>query len=546
MAPMKIHSRIASILILLSLLGNTTTLLARQEPAQPAEPAQRFADALRMAGEGEFDSAIAELEALRELPDSPPAVSGILGALYVELGEMERGYELLQPIADSDATNPAVLYNAGRAAVALGQIEQAFGYLSRSVEMEPGSPASRELGLLLGGMGQFGEGYRYLRPWVLQNPDDTRALMAAAIGAVELARVTEAEELLGELDAEDPGVKLLWGQLLVAKGDPWGAIGYLKPMLDTAPDAIQGDIRYTLAGAYMTVGESAGAAEVLDGREGGKPLIALRLAQALYQAGEVEKAIGVLEPFAAPMLDPKTLEQVDPNLAANLVVDYGGLLNNSGRAEEALPFLQLGTELAPDVKRGWQALGQALAATGSREAAQAALERFKELSELEEQSSAESPASSSDPAMQALRDAMQMAAEGQTDQALQRLQSEIELTPNDPRPRLLAAQILLQDDRPEEALQAALSVSEVAPDDPDSLYMVGASRMALEQMGPAEEALRRVLELAPEHTPAMNDLAVLLMTSGRSEEARTLLERVLELRPDDPVAKLNLDRLNAG
>jgi tetratricopeptide (TPR) repeat protein len=541
---------VPALVLCLSLTGlpsATAPALSQQATPDADErtPAQRFADALRTAESGDIGAAIVELEALRQLPEAPPAVAGILGALYVEIGEMEKGYELLQPIAESEAANPATLYHAGRAAVALGDVENAVAYLARSVEMEPDSPASRELGLLMGSLGSFGEGYRFLLPWVRQNPDDQTARMAAAIGAIELERASEAEELLSELDASEDPVKLLWGQLLLLKGDPWGAIGNLKPMLDSAPDAMQRDLRYVLADAYLTVGESEQAVEVLESdRVRMDPRIALRLSRAQLQSGDAEAALATLQPFAEPLLDPETRAQVPPPLAASLALDYGSLLHQAGRSKEALPLLRFATEVGPDVQRAWQTLGQALAAAGQRDEAQAALERFRELSEANERAeAARSEADLADPTGRELREVMMLMAEGNDDQALRRLEREIELNPEDPRPRLLASRVLLRLEQPEAALEAAMSIVEQMPDNVEALYMVGAARMALEDTDAAEQTLRRVIELAPDYTPAMNDLAVLLIASDRTDEARALLQRVLEIRPDDAVAQANLQQL---
>ena len=472
-------------------------------------------------------------------------VPGVLGGLYVETGEIDKAFELLQPLADSPTANAAVLYNAGRAAIGRGDVERAIRYLRRSVQIEPVSPAARRLGLLLGSQGRFADAYPHLSSWVRSNPDDAEARLAAAFGAVRLERVPEAEELLSELDQQDPGVKLLWGQLLEIKGDLWGAVSHLKPLVEDAPPGLQNNVRRLLARVYLAVGESASAMGLLEGHVGDDPHMALELSRAQYQSGQLEMALETLEPFAAPLLGDETRRQhLAADLLASLSLEYGRLLVTAGRHREAIPHLELNTGIDPASKLGWQSLGQALAADGRREEALRALERFTEISEQEEKVSLNQlERDLEDPTGRELREAMALLEQGKGDEALRRIRREAELAPDDLRPRLLEIRALLLLEKPEVALEVGRILLSGSPDNPDALYVVATVRMALQQLVEAEEDLRRALEISPRYTPAMNDLAVLLMGSGREEEAEGLLERVLELRPGDPLARANLESL---
>lgn len=492
---------------------------------------------------GDIAGAISDLEAFRSSAEAPAAVVGILGGLYAEAGDATRALELLRPLADDPSANPAVLYNAGRAAIGLGDREAAFEYLARAVEMAPGSPADRELGLLLGSVGQFGEAYTLLKPWSDAHPNDGAARLAAAMGAVQLDRVPEAEALLSELDAENPGVRLLWGQLLQTKGDPWGSIGYLQPMLGEVPPLLEADVRRLLAKAYLQVGESSEAIAVLDGHVGENPALGLQLSRALHQSGELDQALETLEPFAQNAIDRASEGGIDPGILASLTLDYGTLLNTAGRHDEALPFLRLTTELDERSKLGWQNLGQALAAAGQTDEAKAALERFQELSKEEENAPLDQAERDiGDPTGKSLREAMALLSRDRGEEALRLIRREAELAPQDIRPRLMESRALVLLERPDEAAQIAQAVVAAAPNNADAHFVFGSALIALRDEG-AEAALRKALELAPEHTGAMNDLAVLLISAKRTDEARDLLQRVLDLRPDDPLALSNLERL---
>ena len=524
--------------LLISFLLFLPTAPGAQEETVPVP----LLEALELIDQNDLTAAIAKLEGLHASGDAPPAALGALGALYLETDRPRMALEVLTPLANVADADPAVLYNAGRAAAALGDIDLADRYLLRSLQREPNSPARRELGLLMGRRGRYEEAYIYLRPWALQNLDDTEARLAAAVVAVRFERVPDAERLLSDLPQDQPGVRLLWGQVLLLKGDPWGALSYLKPLLADPPAAIESDLRRSLAKAYVAVGEASSAIELLEGRVGDNPSIALQLSQAFYQSGNLDGALNTLKPFAEPLLDGDA--ETAPSLLVEVAFEYGRLLLTAGRQEEAIPFLRLATRLAPEKKQAWQALGQALAALGRREEAQTALARFQEINERQQPESVnQRERDLQDPTGAAVRQAMERFRLGEIEEALQILRRESEFAPEDPRPPMLASRVLLLTEQPEQALGAADQAISLGPQNPDTHYQRGVVLMALRRMEAAEAEFRKALELAPHHTPAMSDLAVLLTSANRTDEARSLLERVLELRPDDTVARQNLEQL---
>ncbi|HUP25369.1 MAG TPA: tetratricopeptide repeat protein [Thermoanaerobaculia bacterium] len=496
---------------------------------------------------GDLDGAIARLEPLVQRPDAPPTARAILGGLYVEAGRTEEGWELLRPLAQAPDADPAVLFNAGRAALALGDADQGVGFLERAVRGAPLSPAARELGLMRGREGRYPEAYVLLLPWVTQHPEDQVAVLAAAAAAVQLERISEAEELLAVLPQEESGVRLLWGRLLLTKGEPWGAIQMLSPLLAGAPEMVAIDARRTLAEAHLQVGQSADAIAALEGYVGNDPMLAIRLSQAQYQAGSVDDALVTLKPFAEHVLgNEQERQRVPTRLLASLTREYGRLLVAAGRAGDAVAYLEIATAAEPEDKAAWQAFGQALAASGRREQAQQALARFRELDVEGEPGLNQRQQDLADPTGRALREARELLAEDEGERALELLRREIRLQPGDPRPSILEARALLDLERADEGLAAGQRALQIAPDHPDAHYIVGAVLMSLRRFEEAERSLRQTLELAPEHTAALNDLAVLLMQAGRRDEAQPLLERVLQINPNDPVAKANLERLVHG
>ena len=233
-------------------------------------------------------------------------------------------------------------------------------------------------------------------------------------------------------------------------------------------------------------------------------------------------------------------------MARDIVLEYGRYLHSAGEAARAVPFLRLATELDADSPDAFQALGQALAASGDREEAREVLERFQELSRKAEDDVAsvnEKRRNIADPTGRELRAALDLAATGELDQALENLARESQLSPDDPRPAYAASSLLLDAGRGEEALVAADRALTLAPERADGLYQRGAVLMSLARLAEAEQMFRQALDIQATHPAALSDFAVLLMSEGRDDEAIDLLERLLEVRPDDPIARNHLSRL---
>lgn len=520
-------------------------LASAPAPTNAQELPAEVADALALAAGGDLSGAIAAIETFCATGDAPDAAFAALGALHVEAGNPERALDVLRPLIDREPVDAGVLYNAGRAAEALGRPEEAANRYRQSLAIQPRSPALRSLGMMLGRHGYTAEAYAFLQPWTKANPNDLDARVAAAAGAIALERAPEAEALLEGLPGDDPGVKMLRAQLLLQQADPWGAINELQAIADDPPPTIEGGVRRTLARAYLVVGEAEGALEQLEPLDVAGPEDAVLLASAWFQAGRMEEAIKALAPYAEPLLTSPPPE-APPPVARDIVLEYGRYLHSSGDAARAIPFLRLATELDAGKPDAYQALGQALAASGEREEAREVLERFQELSRdaSDEVASVNQRRSDiADPTGREVRQALELAAAGEVDAALDILAREAQLASTDPRPVYAASSILLDAGRNEEALAAADRALAVAPERADGLYQRGAVLMSLERLAESEEMFRQALQAQPTHTATLSDYAVLLMSGDRNGEAAGLLERLLELRPGDAAARGHLERL---
>ncbi|MES1245989.1 MAG: tetratricopeptide repeat protein, partial [Acidobacteriota bacterium] len=232
--------------------------------------------------------------------------------------------------------------------------------------------------------GKFEEAYKLLKPWTDAHRDDGDARLAAAFCAIELRRGAEADALLSGLPEENPQVRLLKGRLLVARGDPRGAIALLSPLESAPPKEIDRELRWVLGEARMEIGEAAGAVALLEGHIGPEDAdMALLLAQAYQQTGSPEKVLATLKSYVDWLPEPSSVDGIAaerrPVLAA-MALEYGRALIAGSRWAEAVRVLESATGLNASNLPAWQALGQALAGAGRRDEAKKVLEKFQELS----------------------------------------------------------------------------------------------------------------------------------------------------------------------
>jgi tetratricopeptide (TPR) repeat protein len=541
----RVASRLLAALLLLAAASPSRGLATTQEtaaatlpPVAPSEgPPEALRSALEAAQRGDLEQAIAQLEALRREGGAPAPALAVLGALYLEAARAEDALALLAPLAE-EVADPAVLYNAARAAQSLGRGDEAVRYLERSVAIDGTSPAARELGLLRAARGEAVEALRLLRPWAAANPGDVEARLVGAYSAVALDRPDDAETLLAGLADDHAMVRLLRGRARLLAGDPRAALDLLRPLLADENVRLQRDARRAVAEAEMVLGRPQVAVQLLAGAEGGDPSATQLLARALLQAGQLDEALSTLQPLATAGGEPPVA----------VLRDYGRMLGMAGRHAEALPVLEEASRRDPSDKLALQALGQVLAQLGRRDEATRALERFREMTENEvprtmDGVALDAAASSTE---RHLREALRLAGPRRGEEALAIARREAALAPDDPRPLLVESRILVLLGRADDALAAAESALRLAPDDADAWYQRGVVHMARRQLPAAEADFRRSLELSPEHTAAMHDLAVLLMTRGDRAEARALLERARALRPDDQRIAASLRQLDGG
>lgn len=529
---------------------------AQAAPAKELTPAdKKWQEALALIRKGDGKGALQILEGMRQDNTATPPVLALLGALYLQESRPQDAMNVLRPLAEPADADAAVLYNAGRAALALGQAEAGQRYLQRSVEKAPVSPAARELGLMLSRQGRVIEAYRVLRPYALRDPQDLESRMTAATLALRLERPMEAEDLLSGLPEKEPAIQLLRAQARIQRRDGKTALALLQPLEKNHPAGVDLEIRRTLAEAHLLAGDPAAALKLLEGRASGHPGLTLLVAKAQRQSGNAQAAMATLKPLVDKLPDdPKGVG--DPRPAAGVATEYGRLLLGSGNAQAALPLLEKGTRLNPSSQEGWEAYAEALTSAGRTQDAARARQKAQEIAQaaaaVRPPTTAAAPPAGAAPAAGVapapalspnMVEAMREMTGGKTDKALAAVRREIAANPDNDRARMLEVQLLLSTKDSDGALKAAEAALKHDPQNVDFIYQRGAVLIIPRRLEEAEKELRRVLAINPRHLPAMNDLAVVMSLQNKPAEARKLLEQVLAIDPNNANAKTSLENL---
>lgn len=324
----------------------------------------------------DFVAAVGLLEPFAKSGEALPPVRGLLAAAYLQLERAADAAAVLAPIVDGEQAGAPLLFQAARAAAALGDEVKADAYLTRAAAADPGSPAARTLGLRRAADGRTDEACRLLRPYVGAHPEDEEARLGAAFCSIELADKEAAAELLRNLPDDAPRVRLLRGRLALLRGEPYETIAQLEPLAERPPPGLEHPVRRNLAEAYLEVARAPAAIRLLGGHVAGDPELTLMLARAHQQVGEPAAAVTAIAPFATQLTSPAAPPGMPPSLAAAMALEWGRALASLRRWPEAVVALQAATRFNPASAASWQALVQALRAAGRDDEARAAAARL--------------------------------------------------------------------------------------------------------------------------------------------------------------------------
>jgi tetratricopeptide (TPR) repeat protein len=351
-------------------------------PARAAESptqAAAFERGSKSYAKGDYASVVAELEPFARSGDAVPPTRTLLAAAYLELGRAADAAAVLRPAADSDAAGAPLLFQASRAAAALGDQVKADAYLARAAAKEPRSAAARALGMQYGATGRLAEACRLLLPYVGAHPEDGEARLAAAYCSLEIGQADGVADLLKDLSADEPRVRLLQARVAAAKGRPADAIAQLEPLAASPPPAVAHELRRVLSESYLAVGKAQAVVGLLASHVAGDPTLSYLLARAQQQAGDPGAAVATLAPFAGRLTSQPPPADLPASLLAGMALEWGRALLALQRWPDAVTALQAATRLDPGGAAGWQALVQALRGAGRREEAEAAIARLRSL-----------------------------------------------------------------------------------------------------------------------------------------------------------------------
>jgi len=122
----------------------------------------------------------------------------------------------------------------------------------------------------------------------------------------------------------------------------------------------------------------------------------------------------------------------------------------------------------------------------------------------------------------------------------------IELDPADPAGFLGLGTVLGQTGRVEEALGVFAQGLRAVPDSMDLRYNIGLSLALLGDAEGAIDEFQRILENQPDYLPARENLAGVLAGTGRFDEAVPIFEEAVRRSPDDPQLRIMAARACLG
>ncbi len=293
------------------------------------------------------------------------------------------------------------------------------------------------------------------------------------------------EEILTLVDecqagaAPHPNLELMRGRTLLRMGMGSAA----RAALEAATMAGSVEARFDLALLVRDEGDLDIAVEQLQALIRVRPRRALahvRLAELYIHRGEISAAEELLQRVLS----------MEACCAAQAHDLLGSIRYKASDLEGAITHAREAIKLDPELKLAHYNLALALRASGQREEAERAMQRFQEMTSTEEQRQLE-----------------------------QNQATQIGL-------RNAQGLYYFRRERPAEALEIFEAALELAPDDALIHYNIGLSRAALGQHEGAITALERARELQPQRAEIYDVLAAAYRALGRVEDA----ERIEELR----------------
>lgn len=186
-------------------------------------------------------------EVLSHDPKQPDAM--VFGALALEAQDQIE--EALREIAAAVEAHPEhflTVFHAGRLSAAIGEFEQAMGFLNKAAEMQGGNYDVQNLrGLVMMELGFIGEAMDVFRDQMKLEPRRVEAYISM-IDALTLADEVELAERVLEQARKNLGNDPIFMQKLAGislyKGDEEGALKQAKWVVEHSPNSLQAWLNY--------------------------------------------------------------------------------------------------------------------------------------------------------------------------------------------------------------------------------------------------------------------------------------------------------------
>ncbi len=313
-------------------------LLAQAESKAPAQPGVALALARAAEDAGYYGDAAAAYERhLKQQPSDAAARRDHARVLALAPGGRERGLRLLEEYGASHPTDPVAHFQLAQLTWETNP-EQSLDRLDQAVKLDPKlAPAHTARAWLLHRLGRDGEALPHLDAALKVTPDDVRALDLRGLVLVGLERVAEAEKTFRRAAAVAPSdweVRLHLGRALMEQGREQEARVWLDQYQKLRP-ARQRDARREpgmIELATLPAAERrARQIERFQTMAAARPddaLLRLHLASLLLTDGREAEAT---RQFAS-------LLEANPDEAT--LVEAGRVLLDARRYEWALPFLE--------------------------------------------------------------------------------------------------------------------------------------------------------------------------------------------------------------
>ena len=232
------------------------------------------------------------IEVLQSAPDNP-LLPEALTAIHAQQPDDEARASFLSRLERDAAGLPVWHRLSAELDLKRQQPEQAIAHLRTALELSADAAAYARLFELLVIQSDTREATALARNWLWTHPDDHAARMQLAELLERQGSASEAAAEYREVLRQQPGQTTALVRLArhIVDSDPAGALDLARRAYAVAPD--DWEVAETLAQALLRSGRAAEAARILGPAwraNPGNPTLAFRMAEALAESGERERA----------------------------------------------------------------------------------------------------------------------------------------------------------------------------------------------------------------------------------------------------------------